>query len=97
MGESDLSQLQAKLDLLEALLAKLDAVWGIDNLVDICVDEPGDYVLVLEHLIEVAREHDPRCLWSPTGKPDFPRCVRNKGHKGKHRYWDGGDGGSTHD
>jgi hypothetical protein len=41
--------------LLGALRHELDEVWGIDNLVDINVEEDSDYVFVLQRLIELAR------------------------------------------
>jgi hypothetical protein len=57
-GAPLLGALRHELDevwVLGALRHELDEVWGIDNLVDINVEEDSDYVFVLQRLIELAR------------------------------------------
>ena len=37
------------------LVQELDKIWGVDNLVDIKVEQPEDYLLVLKRLIDGVR------------------------------------------
>lgn len=80
------SQANSPEPLLTELLTKLDGVWGPDALVDVNVEEPSDYVVVLRELIAMAQQlKDGQLYIKATGAAPADSLVPSQWANGLHK------------